>query len=86
MGLTRGSLTLPRMGAHRLVIVATALTTVVAVTGLYWPRQVSSEYWSLDDVTPAGSSTANGFTTYGPLTAAPAAFAVSPKCSGHTRP
>jgi hypothetical protein len=30
MGLTRGSLTLPRMNAHRLVIVAAALTTVVA--------------------------------------------------------
>jgi hypothetical protein len=30
MGLTRGSLTLPRMSAHRLVIVAAALTTVVA--------------------------------------------------------
>ncbi len=30
MGLARGSLTLPRMNAHRLVIVAAALTTVVA--------------------------------------------------------
>ncbi len=30
MGLTRGSLTLPRMNAHRLVIIAAALTTVVA--------------------------------------------------------
>ena len=30
MGLTRGSLTLPRMNAHRLVIVAAALTTIVA--------------------------------------------------------
>jgi hypothetical protein len=30
MGLTRGSFTLPRMNAHRLVIVAAALTTVVA--------------------------------------------------------
>jgi hypothetical protein len=44
------------------------------VTGLYRPRQVTSEYWSLDDVTPAGSSTANGFTTFGPLTVQPAAF------------
>jgi hypothetical protein len=30
MGLTRGSLTLPRMNAHRLVIIAAALTTIVA--------------------------------------------------------
>src|SRR5581483_12254769 len=30
MGLSRGSLTLPRMNAHRLVIVAAALTTLVA--------------------------------------------------------
>ena len=30
MGLTRGSLTLPRMSAHRPVIVAAALTMVVA--------------------------------------------------------
>jgi hypothetical protein len=30
MGFTRGSLTLPRMNAHRLVIIAAALTTVVA--------------------------------------------------------
>ena len=30
MGFTRGSLTLPRMNAHRLVIVAAALTVVVA--------------------------------------------------------
>ena len=28
--LTRGSLTLPRMNAHRLVIIAAALTTIVA--------------------------------------------------------
>jgi hypothetical protein len=30
MGFTRGSLTLPRMNAHRLVIIAAALTTAVA--------------------------------------------------------
>ena len=45
------------------------------ITGLYRPRQVSSYYWGLDDVTPAGSSTASGFTSYGPLTVPPAAFA-----------
>jgi FtsX-like permease family len=45
------------------------------VTGLYRPRQVSSAYWGLDDVALAGSSTASGFTTYGPLTVQAAAFA-----------
>ena len=45
------------------------------VTGLYRPRQVSSAYWGLDDIAPAGSSTASGFTTYGPLAVQPAAFA-----------
>ena len=44
------------------------------VTGLYRPRQVSSEYWGLDDIALAGSSTASGFTTYGPLTVQAAAF------------
>jgi hypothetical protein len=34
MGRTRGSLTLPRMNAHRLVITAAALTTMVAATQL----------------------------------------------------
>jgi hypothetical protein len=32
MGSTRRSITLPRMNAHRLVIVAAALTEVVAAT------------------------------------------------------
>ena len=45
------------------------------VTGLYRPRQVASEYWRLDNVALAGSSTASGFTTYGPLTVQAAAFA-----------
>lgn len=44
------------------------------ITGLYRPRQVSSEYWGLDDVALSGSSTVGGFTTYGPLTVPPAAF------------
>jgi hypothetical protein len=47
------------------------------VTGLYRPRQVTSEYWGLDDVALAGSSTIGGFTTYGPLTVQAAAFAGS---------
>ena len=45
------------------------------ITGLYRPRQVTSEYWGLDDVALAGQSTASGFTTYGPLTVQAAAFA-----------
>jgi hypothetical protein len=45
------------------------------VTGLYRPRQLSSSYWGLDDIALAGSSTASGFTTYGPLTVRAAAFA-----------
>ncbi len=45
------------------------------VTGLYRPRQVSSQYWGLDDIALAGSSTASGFTTYGPLAVQAAAFA-----------
>jgi predicted lysophospholipase L1 biosynthesis ABC-type transport system permease subunit len=46
-----------------------------AVTGLYRPRQVTSQYWFLDDIAPSGSSTLGGFTTYGPLAVPPAAFA-----------
>ena len=45
------------------------------ITGLYRPRQVTSDYWALDDVALAGQSTSSGFTTYGPLTVPPAAFA-----------
>jgi hypothetical protein len=45
------------------------------VTGLYRPRQVSSEYWNLNDVALTGSSTASGFTTYGPLAVQAGAFA-----------
>src|SRR5271169_394654 len=45
------------------------------VTGLYRPRQVSSEYWNLNEISLTGSSTASGFTTYGPLIVPPGAFA-----------
>ena len=44
------------------------------VTGLYRPRQSSSEYWSLDTIALTGSSTVGGFTTYGPLTVPASAF------------
>jgi len=46
-----------------------------AVTGLYRPRQVSSPYWYLSQIPQSGSSTASGFTTFGPLTVQAAAFA-----------
>jgi hypothetical protein len=45
------------------------------VTGLYRPRRVSSPYWELSQIASSGSSTAAGFTTFGPLTVQPAAFA-----------
>src|SRR6202043_3452920 len=45
------------------------------ITGLYRPRQVSAAYWNLSEVAPSGSSTAGGFTTFGPLTVQPSAFA-----------
>jgi FtsX-like permease family len=45
------------------------------VTGLYRPRQVSSPYWRLSEIAQSGSSTASGFTTFGPLTVQAAAFA-----------
>jgi hypothetical protein len=45
------------------------------ITGLYRPRQVSSAYWNLSEIAPSGSSTAGGFTTFGPLTVQPSAFA-----------
>ncbi len=45
------------------------------VTGLYRPRQVSSAYWNLNQIALTGSSTASGFTTYGPLAVQAGAFA-----------
>jgi hypothetical protein len=45
------------------------------VTGLYRPRQVSSPYWNLNEIAQSGSSTAAGFTTFGPLAVPAAAFA-----------
>jgi hypothetical protein len=52
--------------------------TAFVVTGLYRPAQVSgagASYWGLDDIALSGSSTASGFTTYGPLTVQASAFA-----------
>ena len=45
------------------------------ITGLYRPRQVAAPYWNLSEIARSGSSTAGGFTTFGPLTVPPAAFA-----------
>ena len=59
-------------------------TVRFVVTGLYRPRQVSSEYWELDEISLAGSSTASGFTTYGPLTVQAAAFAGTFPVNGGT--
>jgi hypothetical protein len=47
------------------------------VTGLYRPRQVSAPYWDLSEIAQSGSSTAGGFTTFGPLTVQASAFAGS---------
>jgi hypothetical protein len=44
------------------------------VTGLYRPRQLSSPYWNLNQIALSGSSTAAGYTTFGPLTVPAAAF------------
>jgi len=44
------------------------------VTGLYRPRHVSAPYWGLNDIAQSGSSTANNYTTYGPLVVPAAAF------------
>jgi hypothetical protein len=45
------------------------------VTGLYRSRQVSSQYWGLNEVALSGSTTVSGFTTYGPLAVQASAFA-----------
>jgi hypothetical protein len=49
--------------------------TRFVITGLYRPRQVSSEYWSLNDIALSGSRTVGGFTNYGPLTVRADVFA-----------
>ena len=47
------------------------------ITGLFAERQASgsaASYWQLNSVPASGSSTASGFTTYGPLVVSPSAF------------
>jgi hypothetical protein len=46
------------------------------ITGLYRPVSLASQYWQLDTyVGLSGVDTSEGFSTYGPLTVQPAAFA-----------
>jgi len=47
------------------------------ITGLYAQRQLSgpaASYWQLNNVPASGSTTASGFTTFGPLVVAPSVF------------
>lgn len=47
------------------------------LTGLFAPRKLSgsaASYWSMGTIGAGGSSTASGYTTYGPLLVSPAAF------------
>jgi len=47
------------------------------LTGLFTPRKLSGSaaaYWSMGTIGAGGSSTASGYTTYGPLLVSPAAF------------
>ena len=68
MGLRRGSLTLPRMNAHRLVIIAAALTTLVAAalatalatfSGQALPRAVSHDLGHATGTTLSASGSVN---------------------------
>jgi hypothetical protein len=46
------------------------------ITGLYRPSGLDSRYWQLDSsIGPSGVTTSEGFSTYGPLTVQPSAFA-----------
>ena len=48
------------------------------ITGVYRPRETpgpAAGYWHLDLIGASGAATSSGFTTYGPLTVSPAAFA-----------
>ena len=49
------------------------------------PRRCLATYWGLDDIAPSGSSTASGFTTYGPLAVQAAAFAGPARRGCHGR-
>ena len=74
----------------------TGVPTSFLVTGLFAERQptgapgapgapgVAASYWRLDSVPASGSSTAAGFTTYGPLLVDPAAFAAGLPVGGAT--
>ncbi|MGW7405775.1 FtsX-like permease family protein [Streptomyces sp. NPDC054833] len=75
---------LPRTTAQRLGLEAGARLTLsdrlggravrIRVTGLYRPATVTAPYWQLDDLLGRGIKK-SGFTTYGPLLAAPSVLA-----------
>ena len=52
------------------------------LTGRYRPDDSASPYWALDLIGSTGSSSANGFITYGPLIVAPGAFASGALATG----
>ena len=57
------------------------------VTGLFAERRLAgtaASYWELNSVPASGSTTAAGFTTYGPLLVDPAAFGAALPVSGGT--
>ena len=54
----------------------TSASVEFTITGLYRPASPASQYWQLDTyVGLSGVDTSEGFSTYGPLTVQPAAFA-----------
>src|SRR5580704_1682957 len=55
----------------------TSTRLTFTLTGLYAQRQLSgaaASYWQVDSLPASGSSTASGFTSYGPLVVPPSAF------------
>ena len=55
----------------------TSTRVTFTLTGLYAQRQLSgaaASYWQVDSLPASGSSTASGFTSYGPLVVPPSAF------------
>jgi FtsX-like permease family len=57
----------------------TSTRVTFTLTGLYAQRQLSgaaASYWQVDSLPASGSSTASGFTSYGPLVVPPSAFPV----------
>ena len=53
---------------------ATGTYLTFVLTGLYAERQSPASYWQLDSIPASGSSSAGGYTTYGPLVVSPGVF------------